>query len=859
MVFLRKAKILFCLLTIISHPLWAQPLSSKNPRSEEAIHNHGHFKTHRVSESSFDLSRTMLSDDHPRNRPIGIDVLDYALKINVDPVTARLRGSVVITYKAREDGLSSIDFDAYNMRILDVQKDSQTQLYFYDGEVITIPLAQPMVFGETQSVEIFYQIERSQSLFSENPDLVNPQGMKAAYTFTQPEGSRDWFPCIDRPNEKAQVSMQISVPFGFKALSNGNLISHESKDGQELFTYEMRQPMAPYLLSLAIGPYEVYKISEFKGKALTLWTPKAIEQAALRETAHTLEMMQSFSRFTGLDYPFASYTQSVAPAWGSSMEHQSATTMGGWRIAGDQTGEGVVAHELAHQWFGDWVTCEKWTELWLNEGFASYLPFVFFKDMGNNNSALSYEDYWRSDYFEQAKTTVHPLSSTQLDIDNIFDSHTYEKGALVIKLMRYMASQLPNTKPEVENFTQALQLYLTRHGGKNVRNADLQKALEEVTGHSWETFFTQWVRSSGHPQLSAQWQQDGESLFLDIKQNQALREGDKKWGLFSFPLQVEVLGEGQKRLVYKLNVFQSRHRFVFKPGFPVQSLQLDPEWIVPAEIELTQARSAWIELLRASPSLKSRMIASRQLLKSPVDESLLAVLLTQESTYLLADSLDVMIQDKSNVSSVRAVLDHLQGLPHPDSIVKAALAQAQTWLLAQAAVVPSSEEQKQWQTEYLKEDLTTDERKFILDKIKLYSISEAQSFALARLQEAHWVTKDRAYLLDVLSTQVTDVSLPFITASLTQGLNNYWFKRLIKNLVKLRYEDSELIPVLLRQAQEYPYLGGRIAAISWLGVQTQNKDLVCPSLEVLAKASEGFDPLSEVRDSARLAVAKLCL
>jgi aminopeptidase N len=462
-----------------------------NPRFSAPIHESGFKNPEPVKES------------HPRFRPAKFDVLHYDIDVDVNPESGVIEGSVGVVVKSLVNDLKAIDLDAVNMQIIDVESMKQRLDFTYDGFIVTANLEDGIGKNETRFLRFRYRALTPQHLLLAGPDAIDPHRMQTAYTYTQPEGSSHWYPCLDRPADKATLSIKVAVPSGYNALSNGDLTDLTVGRTKTEFSYRMEFPVATYLVSLAIGNYEILDIGTFQNKKLTLWAPPSLYDAAVFETARTQEMMEVFADFTGVPYPFNSYATSVAQAYRASMEHQAATTMGDWRITGDGSGEGVVAHELAHQWFGDWITCRTWGELWLNEGYATYLPYVFFVATQDEVRALGQVEYWRDGYFAQAATHVHPLSSANPDMSNIFDSHAYEKGALTIHFMRWITNNLGSVTVNdgEEAYTKVLRHYLSSKAGGNVTNYDHESSLAAVTGQSWETVFDQWVRREGHPIL----------------------------------------------------------------------------------------------------------------------------------------------------------------------------------------------------------------------------------------------------------------------------------------------------------------------------------------------------------------------
>lgn len=817
---------------VFSLPIWDSVKNHKH----DINHSETHVKKYlsRKTTSTEKLSLTPL-DNSPRNRPVDIDITHYSLKLHVDPRNGEIKGRATLTFKSKTKNRDKIILDAYDMQIQNIFDNSNTELPFSnDGEVITITLPTKLIQNQSYAVTIHYSAKRAQSFFITTAGPANPNRMTTGYTYTQPEGSRKWFPCIDRPSDKALMDIDLHIPKEFNGLSNGRLISLKQNAVENIYSYTMDKPISPYLVSIIIGNFQLNYLGQFREKPLTLWAPPQINHHALFETRNTLKMMESFTQFTATEYPFSSYTQSVAQAWGTSMEHQSATTMGGWRIAGDGSGEGVVAHELAHQWFGDWVTCERWTELWLNEGFATYMPYVFFSKSGQHNSALSYEDYWRDGYFAEAKKKVRALSGTAINIDNIFDSHSYEKGALIIKMLRELVT---TTMSDKNAFSWVLNYYFKQRGGKTVRNTDLQEALEKTTNISWQLFFDQWIRSPGHPILKVKYKNDiNNQIIINIEQSQTLDSKKSSWPTFSFPLEIELIGSNKKSKTKQVNIYNTNHEFRFHPGFAVKAINIDPRWVIPAEFTISQNQDQWLEIMRHSIHEKSRLYAMRNILtiNSLAKKEFISLLKNETSLYLVVDALDKMTNNTKNLQAITEILKILKSKEKTwDRIVRGGYASAEAWTISKQTEKITKNDEKKWQNDYLNSAFTS-ERRAALNKLKIASLERAHVFAINRLSESNWVTKDRGYIIDLLTKNPAPSSHAFIVSMLQTG-SYYWVKRVIRNLISSKYQHEELVPMLIKLAKTHRYMKARVAAIELLSIQKLQKTKVCKALEQLSK------------------------
>ncbi len=790
-------------------------------------------------------ARTELEAAEPRDRLPKFDVQHYDLAIHVDPTLGTISGTAKVSFQSLVDGLGFAIFDARGMQIDAVKGEHGEALPFtYDGTLLTVTLTSALERSAATLVSIQYRALMAQELLVAGPDATNPAHMPAAYTYTEPEGASSWFPCLDRPADKATSSVTISVPQGFNALSNGDLVAERQDGAEAVFSYRMDFPIATYLMSLNIGKYEISDLGTYRGKAVRVWAPPAIADKARFETSRTVDMMEAYTAFTGFEYPFHSYTQSVAEAYKTSMEHQSATTMGGWRITGDGSGESVIAHELAHQWFGDWVTCRTWGELWLNEGFASYLPYVFFSAMNEETPSLGQLDYWRSGYFEEAQTRVHALSEANPDWNDLFDAHAYEKGALVIHLLRHVAGN--------ERFSAGLKEYLTTRGGSTGTSYDLQGALERATGSSWQLFFDQWVRSAGHPVLTVtSTYQDG-NLSLTVEQTQATR-ADRRWRTFSFPLTVEVLAQDGAASRIELDVYADRETFTIPLAAAPKALVVDPDLVIPAEITLEQSAAAWTDALRSSPETTARLTALsalQQLAQGVTSPEVLALVLAGHANYVKIAALELWSGNDANRSSIVALYQALAAERDLDVSTRGALARTEQWLVSTIGTVPSRDDERHWQDRYVATPIVA-ERKALLGMLATASMERAQVFAAERIREPQWVMQDRNALIDLLTKAPTDASSDFIVSAL-DGTAPVFLSQILRNLIAANYDHPSIVLKLANGAQLHRYIGVRVAMTKLLGKQSSSKVEACPTLTSLAAGDQ-----ADVRAAATEALQSL--
>ena len=402
---------------------------------------------------------------------------------------------------------------------------------------------------------VAYGATPRKGLYFLEPDEHVPARPRQAWTQCQEEDARHIFPCHDKPHVKMTTEARIRVPAGFSVLSNGELAGREEDKagGTETFHWRMNDPHPSYLITIVAGEFAVFgdrvTLTAAPGTTmrrevpLTYLVPKGREEDGRRTFGRTPEMVVYFSELTGVPYPWNKYAQVVVSDFiFGGMENTTATTMYEHilldaRAAIDVTSDDLIAHELAHQWFGDYVTCRDWSEGWLNEGFATFMEHVW------REKALGRDEYDYgvkhdlSSYLSEAHGRYRrPIVCQDYDAPlDLFDRHLYEKGGLVLHVLR---TELGDTL-----FWKGVGIYLARHARGIVETRDLLRALEEVSGRSLGRRFEEMVMRPGHPELAVDVSWDDGVLTCAVKQTQSTNDGVPS--TFEIPLELAIV-EGEE-------------------------------------------------------------------------------------------------------------------------------------------------------------------------------------------------------------------------------------------------------------------------------------------------------------------------
>jgi aminopeptidase N len=368
-----------------------------------------------------------------------------------------------------------------------------------------------------------------------------------AWTLSESIYARNWFLCLDHPQVKFTKEVSVIVPAEFIVLSNGELDitdqEIQNKDGvkKRKFVWEQPTPDTAYLTCVVIGKFaETSGGERYNGIPLRYYVPHGREADAQRTFKNTASMMKIFEDYFSVKYPYNKYSQVVVigleNAGADGMEHTSCTTLDIKDVLAesatpdDRIRDDVIAHELSHQWFGDLVTCRDWQDIWLNEGFAAFCEALYFQKSKGDQEYQTYvtqmaERYIRATKDPRQKTPIRSIVTNKYEHpDDLFDHNTYQKGGIVLHMLRKHIGD--------ENFRKSLYTYLEQFKYKTAETDDLRQTMEEVSGMNLQQFFEQWVYREGHPILNLEISDDHGKIKLVLTQEQ---QGDA----FVFPLEVQ--------------------------------------------------------------------------------------------------------------------------------------------------------------------------------------------------------------------------------------------------------------------------------------------------------------------------------
>ncbi|UCE40378.1 MAG: HEAT repeat domain-containing protein, partial [Candidatus Aminicenantes bacterium] len=376
-----------------------------------------------------------------------------------------------------------------------------------------------------------------------------------------PDGVHHWFPCYDYPNDKVTNEIIATVKKGNKVCANGRLLNITENNAEGTVTYHWSQelPHSTYLIFLAAAPYVVIRDS-YGTLPINYWVYPQHEQDALRSYENTPKMMEFFNRIYGYEYPWVKYDQVSCPLGGGA-ESTSATAMT-HRIIHDERAEqdfssiGIVSHELAHQWWGDLITMRTWAHAWMNEGFGTYSDYLYFRyERGEEEGAINLEGK-KNGYLRETKTRY--LRPIVIDHYNwpgdIFDAHSYRKGACVLHMLRFMVGDKP--------FFRILKHFLHTHAFDVVDTHDFMNSVKAVTGQNLDWFFEQWIFKPGHPvfDISHSWDENTHTIKLSVDQ---IQDTNQRIPVFKTPVIIGIWTKKGKES-HKIWIKSDHEEFEFR-------------------------------------------------------------------------------------------------------------------------------------------------------------------------------------------------------------------------------------------------------------------------------------------------------
>ncbi len=554
--------------------------------------------------------------DAPVNetRSRDFDIKHIRLTLKIDPSEVFVEGTATIRLTPFSDGLKILGFDASELNVHEVRRGARLLGFeSFTDKLVVIPDA-PLRRGKPVELRISYDARPRRGLYFIAPDQEYPDKPVQVWSQGEAEDNRAWFPCTDSPNQRQTTETVVTVPERFTILSNGRLISekHDAKRARRTFHWRQDDPHPAYLVSIVIGEYEEITARCSGGKLpVTYYTYRGTAEEARRLFGKTPEMIRHFSKLFGYEYPYPKYAQVVVDEFiFGAMENTSVTTCTD-RCLHDATTEldfnyhDIVAHELAHQWWGNLLTPKSWKHTWLKESFATYAEALWLEHTeGSDEARFSMIQDFNVYLMEDRDRYRRPIVHDRYDFPvEVYDRHAYQKGGIVLDMLRYTLGDAP--------FFRTLAHYAHKHAWQSVETNDLKVAIEEVTGQNLDWFFEEWLYGRGYPEFEVSHRYDAGngSLHVVVKQVQDTGDGTP---VFRMPIEIEVIGKTAPH-TFRVEVKGAEHEFYFAVDERPLAVLVDPGGRVLKTLRHEKSKQELLYQLQHASQFAARMLAARDL------------------------------------------------------------------------------------------------------------------------------------------------------------------------------------------------------------------------------------------------------
>ncbi|GBD91300.1 aminopeptidase N [bacterium BMS3Abin04] len=505
-----------------------------------------------------------------------IDVTYYKLNLNINYASQQISGIVTVDVKSTVADLGQFFLDLQDVLTVDSVTSGSSRLRFtHSQNKISITLSKSFSLGKQFSVKVFYHGHPGSSGFG-SFEFGDHNGQPAIYTLSEPYGASDWWPSKDTPADKVDSSaVWVTSDSSFYTVSNGSLEEViNNNDGTKTYKWKNHHPIANYLISLAMANYAIYKnyfvyALDDTMEVINYNYPENLTAARKNQLDETVSMLQIYSNLFG-PYPYLDEKYGHAEfGWGGGMEHQTVSSMGAF-------GTTIQSHELAHQWFGDKVTCKDWHHIWLNEGFATYSEALY-QEFTNGKGAYNNEINFD---ISRAKSAVGTIYVQDINsIGEIFNgARSYSKGSVVLHMLRGIVSDT--------NFFNILKAYLSdpqlAYGVATTE--DFQRVAQDVSGQDLNYFFQEWIYGEDYPNYTFDWgytHLSGQQYQFNFNVSQANHSNPT---FFTMPIQVKVTTTFGDTLLTVFND-QKIQNFKFEITGEPQNISIDPNNLILKEIQ----------------------------------------------------------------------------------------------------------------------------------------------------------------------------------------------------------------------------------------------------------------------------------
>ncbi|MBS9774416.1 MAG: M1 family peptidase [Tenacibaculum sp.] len=621
---------------------------------------------------TFSLLSVQSQTYNPEREKI-FNLVHTKLKVDFNFQNQTMNGEEWVTVKPHFYPSNKITLDAKAMLIHKVLLDNNKIQYTYENNKLIINLPRKYTRNEELTIYIKYTaqpekvnqkgsnaITSAKGLYFINPTGEEKDKPTQIWTQGETEANSCWFPTIDAPNQKTSQEIYITVPNKYVTLSNGKLENQtENNNGTRTDYWNFTQKHAPYLFFMGIGEFEVIK-DKYKDIPVDYYVEKKYAPYARDIFGNTPEMLEFFSKITGIEYPWNKYSQVICRDYVSgAMENTTAVIHGehahqtAGQLIDENTHENTIAHEIFHHWFGNLVTTESWSNLTINESFANYSEYLWLehkygKDEADAHLLEDTQGYKNGDNYDK-----HLVRFYYDDKEDMFDAVSYQKGGAILHMLRNYLGD--------EAFFKGLNTFLNDNKYGTAEAHQLRLALEKVSGKDLNWFFNQWYFNSGHPKLSISYDYNelDKTVTVNINQSQIFKD-------FQFPLAIDVF-EGNKPKRHNVFVKDRNSSFTFKYNKKPELIQINANGVLLCDIEDKKSLEQYIHQLKYAENYAHKKEALLEISKQQENnDAFNAISNALNSNNFRIRKLALEKIDLSNKNSKKQVIKRIKDIANND-------------------------------------------------------------------------------------------------------------------------------------------------------------------------------------------------
>ncbi len=540
-----------------------------------------------------------------------VDVKHIKIDVTPDFKARTIDATTTLNFVPLREGVRKVVLDAVDLRVEKVEASEKLSDYVVTDRDITLLFEGALSPPAEVEVSIKYTAEPKKGLYFRTKELGYPEEDTHLWTQGETHEARHWFPSFDYPNERSTTEVICHVPTDMTVVSNGRLVEEKESDGLKAVQWKQEKPHVSYLVCLAAGRFA--KLEDATGRVpLAFYTQPSLAKHAANSFADTAAILKFYEEEIGVPYPWAKYDQVTCRDFTSGgMENTTLTALTHRTIYSAETENihnsyELDAHEFAHQWFGDYVTCEDWSHLWLNEGFATFYTHLY------NGHKLGRDEMLYGLYTDavtrvltEAKDTRPIVYRGYKESWEQFDYRAYPKGSWVLHMLR--------SKLGEETYRKAIKTYLEKHALSSVVTDELLAELETASGRELDRFFDQWVYHGGFPKLKVTYKWLPEEKLAKVSVTQT-PSSEKDVLLFHFPTRLRFY-VGDEVVDQPIEITESEHEFFVPLAKQPDGVRFDPEYTVLAEVDFKPPQKMLEAQLKRRSDVIGRIFAVKELAK----------------------------------------------------------------------------------------------------------------------------------------------------------------------------------------------------------------------------------------------------